>query len=50
MASWTIPPMRLSSMAKVGSCGTGVSPNSDVSRDMMAVGPSVMSLDVPSNM
>ena len=50
MTSCTTPHMSVSAMARVGSLLTGEVANIPVMRDMMAVGPSVMSLDVPNTM
>lgn len=50
MASWIKPQNRVNTMAMVGSFSTVDAANVFVSRDMMAVGPSVMSLAVPINM
>jgi len=49
MTSCIMPPIKLSSMAYDASLSIGELPNSAVNSDMMAVGPRVISLDVPKN-
>lgn len=48
--NWMIPQKRHKMMANVGSSAIGVAANAAVIRDMSAVGPRVISLEVPRKM
>ena len=47
ITNWKIPVNSASTTAYVGSLSMGDTPKAAVMRDMMAVGPRVMSLEVP---